>query len=93
MYSVLTRALQMRRAACTLLSIASMALREPTVRIRELGSDYVNFVLENVDLAWRLLIFMWNEGVLKVKQVRKLAEAGRNGRPANSRCVLPQSSV
>lgn len=30
----------------------AMALREPTVRIRELGRDHVNFVLENVDLAY-----------------------------------------
>lgn len=29
-----------------------MALREPNVRIRELKKDRVNFVLENVDLAY-----------------------------------------
>ena len=29
-----------------------MATREPNVRIRELKKDRVNFVLENVDLAY-----------------------------------------
>lgn len=31
-----------------------MALPEPIVRIRELKSDRINFVLENVDLAYVL---------------------------------------
>jgi hypothetical protein len=54
---------------------------EPTVRIRDLKKDRVNFVLENVDLAYACRLFALSSATsLTCVQVREFIAKGRHSR-------------
>ena len=63
---------------------AMQADLEPTVRIRELLKDRVDFVLENVDLACVIHVYVSNIMTEPYKQLRELPTKGHDGRHSDS---------
>lgn len=62
---------------------------EPIVRIRDLKKDRVNFVLENVDMAYAKPhnSIHYNSHELALNQSRKLYTTCYDGRHTNNRCA------